>query len=122
MITHPTAPELIDSVIRFIEERAAPQLKDRDAFLCRVAVHALAAVKREIEQGPAAEVVAVERLRALLGQDGDFATLNAVLCDGIQSGAIDPLDPAVLAHMKASIIDQVRIDQPQYSGLKALTS
>ena len=122
MITHPTAPELIDSVIRFIEERAAPQLKDRDAFLCRVAVNALAAVKREIEQGPAAEAVAVERLRALLGQDGDFPTLNAALCDGIQSGAIDPLDPAVLAHMRASIIDQVRIDQPQYSGLKTLTS
>ncbi|CAN1498125.1 hypothetical protein MCEMIH16_00410 [Caulobacteraceae bacterium] len=122
MITHPTAPELIDSVIRFIEERAAPQLKDRDAFLCRVAVNALAAVKREIEQGPAAETMAVERLRVLLGRDGDFATLNAALCDGIQGGDIDPLDPAVLAHMKASIIDQVRIDQPQYSGLKTLTS
>lgn len=122
MITHPTAPELIDSVIRFIEERAAPQLKDRDAFLCRVAVNALAAVKREIEQGPAAEAAAVERLRALLGRDGDFATLNAALCDGIEDRTIDPLDPAVLAHMKASIIDQVRIDQPQYSGLKTLAS
>jgi len=120
MITHPTAPELIDSVIRFIEERAAPQLKDRDAFLCRVAVNALAAVKREIEQGPAAEAAALERLRALLGRDGDFATLNAVLCDRIQDGSIDPLDPAVLAHMKASIIDQVRIDQPGYAGLKTL--
>lgn len=121
MITHPTAPELIDSVIRFIEERAAPQLKDRDAFLCRVAVNALAAVKREIEQGATAEAEALERLRALLGQDGDFATLNAALCDGIQDGSIDPLDPAVLAHMKASIIDQVRIDQPQYAGLRTLT-
>ena len=77
MITHPTAPELIDSVIKFIEERAAPQLKDRDAFLCRVAVNALAAVRREIEQGPAAETAALERLRALLGREGDFATLNA---------------------------------------------
>lgn len=121
MITHPTAPELIDSVIRFIEERAAPQLKDRDAFLCRVAVNALAAVKREIEQGATAETAALERLRTLLGGDGDFATLNAALCDGIQDGTIDPLDPAVLAHMKASIIDQVRIDQPQYSGLRTLT-
>ena len=121
MITHPTAPELIDSVIRFIEERAAPQLKDRDAFLCRVAVNALAAVKREIEQGPAAEAAAVERLCVLLGQDADFASLNAALCDGIQAGTIEPLDPAVLAHMKASIIDQVRIDQPQYSGLRTLT-
>ena len=121
MITHPTAPELIDSVIRFIEERAAPQLKDRDAFLCRVSVNALAAVKREIEQGATAEAAALERLRTLLGGDGDFATLNAALCDGIQDGTIDPLDPAVLAHMKASIIDQVRIDQPQYSGLRTLT-
>lgn len=121
MITHPTAPELIDSVIRFIEERAAPQLKDRDAFLCRVAVNALAAVKREIQQGPDAEEAAVVRLRALIGRDGDFATLNAALCDGIQDGTIDPLDPAVLAHMKSSIIDQVRIDQPQYSGLRTLT-
>ncbi len=121
MITHPTAPELIDSVIRFIEERAAPQLKDRDAFLCRVAVNALAAVKREIQQGPDAEEAAVVRLRALLRRDGDFATLNAALCDGIQDGTIDPLDPAVLAHMKSSIIDQVRIDQPQYSGLRTLT-
>lgn len=121
MITHPTAPELIDSVIKFIEERAAPQLKDRDAFLCRVAVNALAAVRREIEQGPAAEEAARERLRALIGRDEDFETLNAALCDGIADGSIDPLDPAVLAHMKASIIDQVRIDQPQYAGLRTLT-
>jgi hypothetical protein len=121
MITHPTAPELIDSVIRFIEERAAPNLKDRDAFLARVAVNALAAVKREIEQGPRAEDAATERLRGLLGRDGDFAALNAALCEGIEAGTIDPLDPDVIAHMKASIIDQVRIDQPQYAGLRTLT-
>ncbi|MDP1631605.1 MAG: DUF6285 domain-containing protein [Caulobacter sp.] len=120
MITHPTAPELIDSVIRFIEERAAPQLQDRDAFLARVAVNALAAVKREIEQGPTAEAAAIERLSALLGRDGDFATLNASLCEGLASGAIDSADPAVMAHLKASIIDQGRIDQPRYAGLKTL--
>lgn len=120
MITHPTASELIDSVIRFIEERAQPQLKDRDAFLCRVAVNALGAVKREIEQGPAAEAAATERLRALLGRDGDFETLNAALCDGIADGSIDGTAPDVLAHFKASIIDQVRIDQPNYAGLKTL--
>lgn len=121
MITHPTAPELIDSVIRFIEERAAPNLKDRDVFLARVAVNALGAVKRELEQGPSAEARAVERLRALLGRDGDFATLNGMLCDGLSDGSIDGTDPAVLDHLKASIIDQVRIDQPQYSGLRTLT-
>ena len=96
--------------------------KGKTTILQARIVHRAVVLAAALVVVPAAEVVAVERLRALLGQDGDFATLNAALCDGIQSGAIDPLDPAVLAHMKASIIDQVRIDQPQYSGLKTLTS
>ena len=121
MIASPTAPELIDAVIRFIEERAAPQLKDRDAFLAKVAVNALAAVRREIELGPQAEAAALERLRDLLGHDGDFAGLNAELCDRLASGELTLDDPRVLAHLKASIIDQVKIDQPNYSGLRALT-
>ena len=120
MITHPTSSELIEAVIRFIEERAAPQLKDRDAFLARVAVNALNTVRREIEQGPKVEAEAAARLTAILGHPGDFATLNAELCEGIESGAIDAFDPAVMAHMKASIIDQVRIDQPNYAGLRTL--
>jgi hypothetical protein len=119
MITSPTSLELIDAVIGFIEQRAAPQLKDRDAFLARVAVNALAAVRREIELGPQAEAAAVQRLRDLLGHDGDFSGLNAELCDKLASGELT-LNPAVIAHLKASIVDQVKIDQPNYSGLKAL--
>lgn len=121
MIGSPTSLELIDAVIGFIEQRAAPQLKDRDAFLARVAINALAAVRREIEFGPAAEAAATDRLRALLGHDGDFHTLNAELCDKLSSGELTLKDNAVAAHLKASIIDQVKIDQPNYAGLKALT-
>lgn len=120
MITHPTSSELIEAVIRFIEERAAPQLKDRDAFLARVAVNALNTVRREIEQGPAAEAAATQRLKAILGRDGTWTELNDALCTGIENGSIDASDSAVMAHMKASIIDQVRIDQPNYAGLKTL--
>jgi hypothetical protein len=120
MISHPTASELIDSVIRFIEERAAPNLKDRDAFHARVAVNALAAVRREIEAGAAAEAAQTARLSALLGEDGDWNSLNTRLCDQIREGALSPTDPGLLAHFRASIIDQVRIDQPGYAGLKTL--
>src|SRR5690606_36867217 len=81
MTQNPTAAELIGAVIGFIEQRAAPQLKDRDAFLAKVAVNALAAVKREIELGPQARAEATARLIALLGHDGDFADLNAELCE-----------------------------------------
>ncbi len=121
MIDSPTSIELIDAVIGFIEQRAAPQLKDRDAFLARVAVNALAAVRREIEFGPAAEEAASQRLRDLLGHEGDFAALNAELCDKLASGELTLKDPRVAAHLQASIIDQVRIDQPNYAGLKVLT-
>ena len=120
MITHPTASELIEAVIRFIEDRAAPQLKDRDAFRARVAVTALNPVRREIEPGPAAEAAATERLKAILGRDGTWTELNEALCTGIEDGSIDAADPAVMAHLKASIIDQVRIDQPNYAGLRTL--
>jgi len=120
MITHPTASELIEAVIRFIEDRAAPQLKDRDAFLARVAVNALNTVRREIEQGPAAEAAATERLKVILGRDGTWTELNEALCTGIEDGSIDAADPKVMAHLKASIIDQVRIDQPNYAGLRTL--
>jgi hypothetical protein len=120
MISQPTSIELIESVIRFIEERAAPQLKDRDAFHARVAVNALAAIKREIAGGQAAEDAQTARLATLLGHDGEWAALNSELCERIRTGAIAPTDPALLAHLKASIIDQVRIDQPQYAGLRTL--
>ena len=120
MITAPTAGELIDAVIGFIETRVAPQMKDRDVFLARVAVNALAAVKREIAEGPAAEAAATERLAALLGHDGTFAGLNAALCEALRAGDMDLATPGVFDHLKASIIDQVSIDQPNYSGLKAL--
>ena len=120
MITAPTAGELIDAVIGFIETRVAPQMKDRDIFLARVAVNALAAVKREIAEGPAAEAAATARLAVLLGYEGDFAELNEKLCDALRSGDMDLSTPGVFDHLKASIIDQVKIDQPNYSGLKAL--
>lgn len=120
MTTHPKAAELIEAVGRFIEERCAAQLTGRDAFLAKVAVNALAAVRRELEQGPAAEAAATERLIALLGHDGDFDDLNDELCRKLAAGDLDLSTPGVLAHLRASSIDQVSIDQPNYSGLAAL--
>jgi hypothetical protein len=121
MTTHPTADELLAAVARFIEERAAPKLEGRDAFLARVAVNALAAVRRELELGPDATARAAERLAALLGEDGDFDTLNGRLCERLAAGDLAADDPNVLAHLRASVVDQVRIDQPNYAGLRDMT-
>jgi hypothetical protein len=117
MITHPSALELAQALETFDD---APAGDARTAFLARVADNARATLEREAALGLAAEVAATGRLRALLGSKGDFASLNAELCARLRDGRLAPRDPAVLAHLKASVIDQVAIDQPGYSGLAAL--
>jgi hypothetical protein len=117
VITHPTAAEL-DEALTKVE--AGPPGDARAAFIARVADNARTTLEREAALGPAAERAAVERLRMLLGMGGDFATLNAELCARLADGRLAPLDPAVLTHLKASLVDQIAIDQPGYSGLAAL--
>jgi hypothetical protein len=120
VISHPTADELLAATIGFIE-KITPDLKDRDVFLARVAVNALATVRRELTEGAAADTKATEGLRTLLDAEGDFATLNDKLCADIQDGRFDGDDTALLRHLRDAAIDQVKIDQPNYSGLKTAT-
>ncbi|WP_165187724.1 DUF6285 domain-containing protein [Caulobacter soli] len=117
MITHPTAGELREALAAL---EAGPPGDPRAAFITRVADNARATLEREAALGPSAEAAAVERLRDLLGSGDDFKALNAELCARLADGRLAPLDPAVLAHLKASVTDQLAIDQPGYSGLAAL--
>lgn len=121
MITHPTAAELSEAIAAFDAEPAAPG-DARHAFLTRVADNARATIKREAALGATLEAEALERLRALLGQDGDLTTLNAMLCDALRHGRVAPLDLTLLAHLRATAIGQIRIDQPSYGGLEALSA
>ena len=117
MITHPTAAELGEALAGI---ETGPPGDARATFLARVADNARATLDREAARGPAAEAAATDRLRALLDMEGAFEALNAELCARLREGRLSPLDPAVLAHLKASVIDQIAIDQPGYSGLAAL--
>jgi hypothetical protein len=118
--THPTTPELVEALVLFIENTVAPQLKDRDAFLARVAVNALNTVARELEQGAGLKAQATRRLRPLLEQpDGTYDALNTELCTAIREGRMTAATPGLLEHLQAETIDRVRIDQPNYAGLKA---
>lgn len=119
MITHPTAAELAQAVAAFDAEFAAPG-DARHAFLSRVADNARAVLTREAERGAALEAEATTRLTELLEETGDFATLNHQLCLALRSGRASPLDARVLAHLKATAIGQIAIDQPTYGGLAAL--
>ncbi|MEM8616642.1 MAG: DUF6285 domain-containing protein [Pseudomonadota bacterium] len=122
MHNQPSVAELIEAVKHFIDESAAPQLKGHAAFHARVASNALATALRELNQRPEAEAKERERLQDLLPEAppiADASTLNRLLCEAIQDGRFTPSSPGLLAHLKATTIAQVEIDQPRYSGLRA---
>jgi len=119
MISHPTADELAEAIAAF--EALEPLPGDaRQTFLDRVADNARAILSREADLGARLEAEAIARLGALLGEPGDFADLNARLCEALQAGEIDPLAPELLAHLRATALGQIAIDQPTYGGLEAL--
>jgi len=116
----PSAQELLAAVKGFIDTLASEDLTGHARFNARVASNVLATVLREIDQRPAADLAEMARLADLLGKPStgsDLGTLNLELCKQIQSGKIDETKPNLLAHLKATAIDQLNIDQPRYSGL-----
>ena len=122
MSSNPTAGELVRAVRLFIKETARPALSGHAAFHARVAENALAIVERELEEAAGAEARGTERLRALLNQeDGDPDTLTRALCESIRRGEMDWSDRDLMAHLRQATVDQVRIDQPRYSGLAIAT-
>lgn len=119
MITCPTAGELQAALAIFDHDDSGPT-DPRRLFLARVADNARALLEREAALGEAAESEERARLTALLGVEGDFNDLNRKLCDALRSGAIESRDPALLAHLRATAIPRIAIDQPGYCGLEAL--
>jgi hypothetical protein len=110
MLTHPTAHELVDGVARWLAADPTPS-----GFQLRVARNALEIAARDMAQGPDADRRAVERLSALLGIEGDRDLLDAALTTALREGRIAPDAPALLAHLRASALDSLAIDQPRYA-------
>lgn len=121
MHDQPSTHELLEAVKGFIDTVATTKLSGHDAFHARVASNVLAIVLRELTLRPNAESNEAIRLLALLGSDGSEDTnhLNQLLSEAIRAGDLTPQTPGLLAHLKTTAIDQLKIDQPTYSGLKA---
>ena len=105
---------VVGAVARWIDS-VRPGLSPRDAFLARVAANVLSVVKRELALGPQAEAAATARLAGLLGHGGSLAELNAELCAKLRDGQMDRDTPGLLAALKANIVEQIAIDQPNYA-------
>ncbi len=113
MITHPRAEELTEAVARWIDE-VRPGLDPRNAFLARVAANMLGVVARQQQLGPAAEAAATKRFIVLLDHQGEYADLNSELCEKLRAGTLDAATPGLIETLKANVLDQLAIDQPNY--------
>lgn len=110
MIEGPRKEELLEATVAWLE--TAPT--SADGFHRKVAANALGIVSRELAQWPAAEAAAVARMQAILGRDGDYATLNAALAEALRDGSVSGDDPATFDHLRRSALDTLAIDQPRY--------
>jgi hypothetical protein len=119
---HPPATELLAAVTRFLRDELLPNLSGARAFNLRVSINAVEVVRRELEQQAAADDREHRRLAKLFGRNADLAALRRELCEKIARGELTLDDPGLRAHLRATTIDRLAIDQPTYSAYRAATA
>lgn len=118
MQDRPNADELLEAVAEFLEQKLLPTLEGHLAFHTRVAINVLAILRRERALAPAAEAAELERLRALLGREGDLATLTRALAEAIAQGRIALDDPRLHDHLWQTALAKLAVDQPNYASYR----
>jgi len=104
----PTAEELVTAVREFLEKDVMAATSGAVQFHTRVAINALAAVERELRDGPAMSEAHAARLASL-----GYAS-EADLADAIRSGALDDRYAEVAAAVRATVHDKLAVANPKY--------
>jgi len=112
----PDAPALLDAAIDYLERELLPALGGYHRFQCRVTVNVLAQVRRELLLAPSQADAERARLVALLGHPGDRDELSRELADRIRAGELALDDPTLLDHLRRSLIEALRINNPKWIG------
>ena len=114
----PRIDEIVTSVRDYLRTDVMAATNGRTQFLARVAGNALDIVLRDFAVGAEHRQRQLQRLRALLGEDGDLQTLRRALVQRLRADRM-PLDhPGLADYLREAVVNQAAIDQPTYSGLK----
>lgn len=112
----PDATALLDAAIDYLERELLPSLAGYHRFQCRVTVNVLAQVRRELALAPAQADAERARLIALLGHPGERDALSRELAARIRAGELALDDPALLDHLRQSLVEALRINNPKWLG------
>ena len=115
----PRPDELLTSVRDFLRNDIMAETAGRVNFLSRVAANSLDIVLRELALGPAHHARELAGLQALYPPSGgDLMTLRWRLVADLRAGLISLDNDALRSHLRQTVVNQVAIDQPGYSGFK----
>jgi hypothetical protein len=114
----PSQMELVTSVRDFLRDDAMANLTGRSQFLARVASNSLDIVLRELTVGGRHQRAEQQRLQAYFESDASLMSLRRRLSQGLRAGEIGLDDIAVQQHLRQTVVNQIAIDQPKYSGLR----
>ncbi|MBC5767090.1 DUF6285 domain-containing protein [Ramlibacter albus] len=112
--SRPLATDLLAIVQEYLENEISPQVSPVHQFQLKIVARVLSTVKREMELAPQLNSAETERLKALLRREGSFDELNTALAKAIRAGDIAVDNPTLLAHLRTSIEDALRINNPKW--------
>ena len=115
----PSVDELVISVRDFLRNEVRSATGGRNSFMALVASNSLDIVLRELHLGPGHLEGEHQRLRELFDADGQLDTLRWQLVHGLRDGSIGLDQPGLTDHLRTTVVNQVAIDQPKYSGFCA---
>ena len=120
----PNPEQLLAAVAHFLRDEAGPALARHGdsalAYQARVAANMVDTVARQTVQAPAADAAELRRLQGLLGlpaddpDAADLAALNRRLADRLADGTITSDQPGLAAHLWATTLAKLAVDQPGY--------
>jgi len=110
----PDATVLLDAAIDYLERELLPTVAGYHRFQCRVTVNVLAQVRRELALAPAHAEAETGRLATLLGHPGERDALSRELAARIRAGEFSLDDPALLEHLRRSLLEALEINNPKW--------
>ena len=114
----PRVEELLASVRNFLREDVMDETAGRTNFLARVASNSLDIVIREQSVVSAFRDEEHKKLKAIFDSEEKINELRWALTRGLREGSTGLDDPKLLEYLRFTVVNQVAIDQPNYSGYK----
>ena len=114
----PRTDELLVSVRDFLRNDVMDETTGRANFLSRVAANSLDIVLRELSLGPMHQSLELKRLQALFQSKESLDALKWQLVTQLRDKQISLDNDALQNHLRQTVVNQIAIDQPKYSGLR----